>query len=798
MQKISYVALLLAGLVMAAALVTNPASDSQIRKFSSQEELSNFVKAGTQTYSSGIFRSLAVQNMAMEQAAADSTAKSAHLPASSGYSATNTQVAGVDEADIVKTDGKYIYTVTGNKKVIVDAYPDEDSMILSEIKLYETPNEIFVNKDRLVVFGSENRVYALKGFAEEKIAVGEFYPGPRYSPSTFIRVYDISDRKSPILVRNVSANGNYFDSRMIGDYAYAIINDPVYYSGTDPVPLPMIRSGGKEMEIPAADIFYFNYPDSSYVYTNVISVNTQNDQQEITSKTFLTGYSQSMYVSPGGIYVVYEKRLNEMDMYGKIIDRAVTPNLPFVVQSKINSIKNSNISSYEKLQEIGKELMKYIDSLNPQDAASIMQKIQSDMISAMNDITKEIEKTVIHKISIDSGNIEYLTSGEVPGRVLNQFSMDEHDGYFRIATTTNPFWGSVISTQTMNVRAQVIETPLESAATGISVGTAKEPSAPRGIPTTSRPVTTVIEQPPAARAPTTANHVYILDSNLKIVGKIEDLAPGERIYSVRFIGGKGYMVTFRQIDPLFVIDLTPGNPKVLGYLKIPGVSDYLHPYDETHIIGIGRDATEQGMIQGLKLALFDVTDVSNPKEISKYIIGERGTDSEALRDHKAFLFSKEKNLLVLPISLVEGGIYNAFQGAFVFNVDLDSGFALKGKITHVTDEKLRPAKDEPVGAERKDYSGYIWKKTGEDQWTTAVPGYVGIVYNDYNIDTFPGGINYYPYDYESRIKRSLYIENVLYTVSGRIIKMNSLNDLSEINKVDLPNTDHSIYPLKGI
>ena len=157
------------------------------------------------------------------------------------------------------------------------------------------------------------------------------------------------------------------------------------------------------------------------------------------------------------------------------------------------------------------------------------------------------------------------------------------------------------------------------------------------------------------------------------------------------------------------------------------------------MIGIGRDATEEGRVQGLKLSLFDVSDVSSPKEISKYIIGERGTSSDALYDHKAFLFSREKNLLVIPVSLAEKSYETTWQGAYVFSVDLDNGFVLKGRITHIEKKEVLAAKDEPVGAERKDYSGYVWKKIGENQWVTDEPDYSGIVYNDYNIDNLPGG-----------------------------------------------------------
>jgi len=241
---------------------------------------------------------------------------------------------------------------------------------------------------------------------------------------------------------------------------------------------------------------------------------------------------------------------------------------------------------------------------------------------------------------------------------------------------------------------------------------------------------------------------------LNITGSLENLAPGETIYSARFMGERGYLVTFKQVDPLFVIDLKdPYGPEVLGYLKVTGYSDYLHPYDETHIIGIGKETTDAGEFawyQGVKISLFDVTDVSNPREISKVEIGDRGTDSPVLWDHKAFLFDKSRNLLVMPILVAEvdqseypEGVPSwaygepVWQGAYVFDVSLDQGLQLKGRITHI---------ESPSDMEQ-----------------------------DY----------YYSYSAFS-VERSLYIGDVLYTISDAKIKMNNLENLDYINEVQLP------------
>jgi len=262
-----------------------------------------------------------------------------------------------------------------------------------------------------------------------------------------------------------------------------------------------------------------------------------------------------------------------------------------------------------------------------------------------------------------------------------------------------------------------------------------------------------------------ANNIYVLNENLKIIGKIEDIAPGESIYSVRFMGEKAYMVTFKRVDPLFVIDLSnPEKPKLAGKLKIPGYSDYLHLYDENHLIGIGKevdesidadkihsnDAVYYTAIQGVKLAIFDVSDIEHPVEMYKEVIGDRGTDSDALYDHKAFLFDKEKNLLVIPIKLAEVSEEQkkskdwkrmegefTFQGVYVYNISLDNGFKLKGKITHIDNSE-------------------ILMKSG------------------------------YYFDSLYSIKRSLYMDNVLYTISNKKVKMNNLENLNYINEVELP------------
>lgn len=551
--------------------------------------------------------------------------------ASPEYSKTNVQVEGVDESDIVKTDGKYIYQVNENKVVVAEAYPAENMQVASMIDFTEkkfNPNELYVDDNHLVVIGttySDIPIYS----TQAKLKAG-LMP-IRYQRNTVKAiVFDITDKKNIKQEREIELEGSYLSSRKIGSALYLVANKYVYYyqvqnDQDNLTPSYKDSAEGSETKcIGYSQIRYFpGCPNPNYMIVAGIDLN--NKDQKANINTYL-GSGQNVYASLDNLYV------------------AVTN------------------YSYDT------------PKVQPQ-ASSIMPRTQNT-------------NTQIYKFSLDKGNVTYLGKGEVPGTILNQYSMDEYNGYFRIATTTGDTW--------------------------------------RTDQFTSR------------------NNVYVLSDTLSVVGRLEDIAPGEKIYSTRFMGQRGYMVTFRQVDPLFVIDLTPESPKILGSLKIPGYSDYLHPYDENHIIGFGKDTeeTKSGsvLMQGMKMAIFDVSDVSKPKELHKEIIGGRGTDSEILRNPKALLFSKEKNLLAFPVRVVEsaGDGYGekTFQGAYVYNISMDKGFELKAKITHISDEEYAKA-------------------------------------------------GYYGYYSNKNIERLLYIDNTLYSLSKAMFKAHDLNSMKEIKTLEI-------------
>ena len=595
------------------------------------------------------------------------------------FSATNIQVQNVDEPDYIKTDGKYLYVVNQNWLTIIDAYPAETSKVILKIALdveQQNIENIFLNGDKLVIFyyGS-SQTYG--------IAQYDFAPYPIYTPKTFSMIIDVSDREKPKIVTKFEIDGSFVSSRMIGDIVYLVTNSGVDY--TNPI-IPRIM---EDSSIILPDVYRFPNPEPNYTFNTVTSFNVAGNLKN--SETFLMGYSNTIYVSEKNIYITYQKNIpyTYYDTMNK--DRffeVVVPLLPKGIQDQIRAIQNDvGIDPYAKWIKISNLLQDTYNNLPKDEKEKLFNQIQKSIEEYDTRIQSDTTRTVIHKIGLDNGDLKYVSNSEVPGYLLNQFSMDESGNRFRIATTSESF--------------------------------SRSGSSP-------------------------SSNVYVLDESLKQVGSLTKIAPDERIYSTRFMGDKLYLVTFKQIDPFFVIDLSTDSPKILGALKIPGFSNYLQPYDENHIIGIGRDTkqNEWGGIQsnGVKISMFDVSDFKNPKETDTIVVGNSSTDSEALYNHKALLLDKQKNVMSIPIKGDVKGIfdatkpelqYNSWNGFFVYGFDKYE-FVEKGMISH--------------------YSG-----------------------SNYNSIYMPA--------------RSLYIGDTLYTVMDGSIKMNDLANISnEINSIKIGST----------
>jgi len=636
------------------------------------------------------------------------SAKSA--PAMNGgaadYSTTTTQVAGVDEADIIKNDGRYIYLIRGNGIRIVDAYPPENMKELVNFTLGDQsegfyPSEMYVDGTTLTVVGNMSIAYpepvpyvdstttTTTAVTSEKIA----YPYFGYS-RTKVYVVDITDRTKPKVSRSVEFDGYYSTSRRIGNTLYMVINQyPNYYTIYDSAGMPISPSsipaeaiipqmkdtkiGKNELIAPCGDIYLLpKYRSFNYLIAAAIPL---NDLTKDVSRSVIIGDTGTVYASAGNLYVA------ATDWYGG--------------------------------------LYRFYNNYD----------------------------TAIYRFALGNGQVAFKDYGRIPGTILNQFSLDENAGFLRVATNVSKY----------------------------------------------------------DRDGNYSNYtgVYVLNMEMDTVGKVENISPGEQLYSARFSGNKGYLVTFKQVDPLIVLDMTtPEDPTIKGKLKIPGYSTFLQPYDDTHIIGFGnevdaelaKDATDwipYDAMKGLKISLFDVSDIENPKELYKDVIGDRGTYSEVLYNHKALLFDKEKNLLVFPVTVyeiptqtmcsnyvystcptdcykqcvptscsTENGVtvcttdcnganscYDAnnygvpvFDGAYAYNISL-GGLTLKGKVTHYNDQDMT------------------------DMQT-----------NKYT-------------NYQKTISRAIYIGDYLYTISTFGVKANYLSDLKEKNFIELAGDVWNIY-----
>lgn len=522
------------------------------------------------------------------------------------YSTTNVQVQGVDEADLVKTDGRYIYQVNGANLVIVDAQEPERMKVSSRITFKEgqfMPLEMYVDQDALILIGHTPMPLGIpKPVIQDSMnSKGQkIRPMPGYyaGSTVHVKVYDIKDRSSVKLEREIKIEGSYLSSRKIKDSFYLVTNQPIPYyimeNKESEVPAPRYLDTLLGEEIQTADfedIRYFpNAVEPNYI--TLLGLNLKTFKEKANIDTYL-GQGENIYASSKNLYIAVNR---------------------YEVEQPLDTLQNQA------------------------EGTAGFQKI----------LPKDTYNTEVYKFGLKDGEFQYTAKGKISGRILNQFSMDEYEEHFRIATTTGEMW--------------------------------------RSDEWTSK------------------NNVYILDGQMKTVGSLEGIAPGERIYSMRFMGKKGYMVTFRETDPFFVLDLKePKAPKILGYLKIPGYSDYLHPYDENHIIGFGKEVIEAkgaALQAGMKIAVFDVRDVSKPIEKFKTVIGDRGTESPLLRDHKALLFSKEKKLMAFPVTVIENKKVQqdpwswgefTFQGAYVYQLDMEKGLSLRDRITHLTPEDYMKA-----------------------------------------------------------------------------------------------------------
>ena len=591
-------------------------ANAELTRFKDMDELKEVLKTEYRGYYGELDIAFdgAMMNDVMQSVPSESAGESI---SKSEHSTTNTQVKNVDEADIVKTDGEYIYYVSNNTLYIVKAANLE---IVSTIKTMDKDERFYISE----IYLKDNKVVLLgNGYIlEEPIVVEDenekeknrIYARANRVDTVKAVVYDIKDKNNPKLEREVELEGDYVASRMVGDNLYFISRTYKYYYEEMPDMriLPVFNDSvvDEVKNVECTDIIYFNNSNASnFMMVGGFNI---NDNKEVSVETFF---------GAGDIIYANEKSL------------------------------------YLTKQVWGEEY-----------------------------------KTVIYKFRLDGSNIRLIAQTEVNGHMNNQFSMDEYEGNLRVATT------SYKEIEALNILSEI------------------------GVMDTR----------------ITTNNLYVLNEKLEEIGKIENLAKDEKIYSVRFIGEIGYIVTFKEIDPLFVIDLSdPTNPVVKGELKIPGYSSYLHPYDENHIIGIGYNVKDNGYggvtNSTMKMSMFDVSDLNNPKEVFNVDIGNYYAYSDITYNHKVLFYKESENLIGFPVTYRENNYTDNSNGFIIFRIDMENNqFEKYGEILHEQ-------------------------------------------------------------NYRDNVDRIIYIDDILYSLSSEDIKAYDLNTLEKINELRLNNDRKEYY-----
>ena len=503
---------------------------------------------------------------------------------------TNVQVTGVDEADIVETDGQFLYTISDNEIVIIRAATaTSEAVVVSRMQLADTPVAMFLQGSRLTVISSRNTYLPVIDF----LGGSMLRPFRSSTHQTVVSVLDISNRTAPALVQETIVDGTYQAARAVGDQVYLVVNNygtayvpalgMIWLPGTDPVISPVTRidnitvGSGDVLRIAAPSQYRYQTRDEYLQSVADLLYGTQTDdglsppsvwrraadgETGLQSLGWLAGSTEEIPMDGGQTTTVLQFDAKE---------------------SNPGPVSNLTVPSrgYGGVTVYSTQNSMYL----------VMQESTSTQDPSTGGFTYQTGSR-IHKIGLTENGLVAEGEGFVKGYVHDQFSLDEHNGFLRIVTNDS-HW------------------------------------------------------------PSSANELYVLEDRgdtLNIVGSIEDIAPNERIYSSRFDGDRGWIVTFRQVDPIFSFDLSdPRNPHITGELKIPGFSDYMQLIDQNHLLAIGRNATPEGRVQEVHVSLFDISDMANPVLLHRYSLDSAAYGySVASSDHLAFNYMPEIGTLAIP------------------------------------------------------------------------------------------------------------------------------------------------------
>jgi inhibitor of cysteine peptidase len=557
------------------------------KKVSSEAELLSYVQAESYyDLSFGVTALDVVARESLDSAAAAplASANSVSKSESSRVSTTNVQVAGIDEADIVKTDGehlfispqsRYFYFSRGVESTLAFEDSTSDPKMMPPIS-HEQPNTKVVDAFPL----TDLAVVAKDAIAEsgDMLLVDDVLVIFTYDT---IVAYDVTNPKAPKKKwdRKYGENVQLVTARSTNGTVYLVTS--TYLNRTNPCPVvPLINAG---MILPCARVWVPEHLENLNTSYSILALNPENGN--VTKDITLAGKADNTVVAmfEDAIYVTHRESSGTYETMMDFYESELTDLLSAGAVSRIKTIRGYDISASSKIHEIENVLQSEIEGKSTNETLRIQTEMGNRMENYLTKHMRDIDRTIVSRINVDTLTIQATKS--IPGHLLNQFSLDEYNGYLRMAVTVGDRWGGG----------------------------------------------------------TQVNDVYVLNSALEIVGKVLDLGFTEQVYSARFIGNRGYVVTFRQTDPFYVFDLSdPLNPKMTGELKIPGYSSYLEVIDENTVLGVGREGGS------VKIALFDVSNPALPTERAKYMLSESWSDVE--NNHHAFLKDSKHQVVFIPAS----------------------------------------------------------------------------------------------------------------------------------------------------
>jgi uncharacterized secreted protein with C-terminal beta-propeller domain len=545
------------------------------------------------------------------------------------FSKTNVQVEGVDEQDIVKTNGE----------IIVVTKPDRKNIAVINVSSDQVASYIKIDQDYVVrgLYLVNNTLVIISSQQIYRILV---YPSPPIIEKTRIYIYDLSDLSRPVEISHIDIDGGFSGSRLVNSYLYIVTNMPSFsFSGGNISPVIPSVNGSP---IPLSNII------DTGLYLNFVNILTYDlVKNRFDVKTVTGGFVEWIYMKPDKLYLVWRDPLVYIDVIYRLIDQLYMNRL----------ISEENLTEIMNMIKKGDLMAAHVIINN------IINSIPRDKLSILKNISTEVvDKTIFNVFNIDGLNITWSGSFRVAGHILDQFAMEEFENkgsrYIIVATTVSKIVVEPLIYPIITLPVVITETYCNVSYCGNATTTPMITSR-EYVQNISRVMITFIP-----RVSEAYNNVYIVDEKLRIVSVIEGLAPGERIYAARLLKNIFYLVTFRNVDPLYAIDISdPYKPVVLGFLKTPGFSEYLHPISNDLLLGVGL---ETSLGRSLKISLYDISDPKNLKISSEILL--QGGSSPVLNDHHAFTLDSRHNLVIIPgYAMINGSPATVF--IIKYNID---------------------------------------------------------------------------------------------------------------------------------